>query len=137
MAKIVGRNFDVAISSADSSYTEIGSIKSSDMAIANDRADATDNDSAGHNEGEYSQSQRTCSVSGNYDKSDAGQLELQAAAEAKTKVWLRLRPTSSSGEREWRFQALIDDYTISGATADIEEFSFSATSDGTPVSADQ
>lgn len=137
MAKRLGRNWDVAIDDTGSAYVEIGNIKSSDVNIENDKIDATDNDSAGFNEGEYGQTQFTVNATMNYDKADAAQLELQAAAEAKTKKFFRVRPTSTSGEREMSAQCIITSYNITGDTTSIAEVSFTAESDGVVTYADQ
>jgi hypothetical protein len=137
MAKKIGRLTDVAISNADSSYTEIANIKSAEFAINRALADATDNDSGGNKDGLYADAQRTISLTANYDIADAGQLELVTAAEGGTTVWLRLRPEATAGEREWRQAFLIASLTKPSETAAVQELTATFESTGAPVVAVQ
>jgi hypothetical protein len=137
VAKRIGREADIAVSNADSGYTELSFLKSVDFDPSNDEIDASDNDSGGSDETEYGQSRAALSGTMNYDHTDAGQLELQQAFEGKTKLWFRFRPKSTSGEREARFQAVVTSFKISGATGGIQEASFSAKSDGVVTYANQ
>jgi hypothetical protein len=139
MAKGIGREYDVAISAADSdaSYTEIGNIKSVDFSDSNEYIDAEDNDSAGYAEGLYGTKKLTVGVTVNYDKSDAGQLAVQQMSEGRLFRYIRVRPNAASGERERRFRCLCVSYDDGGGTNDIKEVSVSFESDGTITYADQ
>lgn len=137
MAVTTGKLADVAESSSDSSYTEIGEIVSASRSFSNDTAESTSNDSGGYKTREYTNAEQTLSVTCRYDKTDTGQAAVIAAAEAKTKLWLRYRPKASSGEFEWRASHTIDSYEISADNDGIDELTFTATSDGTITKATQ
>ena len=137
MSGTVGRNAKVAVSSADSSYTELGKIKSANLSGTNDRADSSNNDDAGWNTGEVAQKERSLAVTFVYDETDSGQEELRTAFEASAKLWFRFRPQASSGENEWRFQATVDDLNLNTEMGSIEESDFTATSDGAVTYAKQ
>ena len=137
MATIIGRNAKVALSDTDSSYTEIAKISGATLSITDDVADETNNDSAGYKEGKLSDQQLTLDVDFFYNSADAGQLELINAKNAKTVKFFRFRPEASSGEQEWRFQALITDLTLETSTSDVQASSFSVESTGTPVTGTQ
>jgi hypothetical protein len=139
MGKTIGRDYDVAISLADSdaSYVEIANIKTVTFDEAHDIADATDNDSGGRKEAEYADSQVNLSVTCNRDQSDTGQARVQLMSETKVKRYFRVRPKATTGERERIFRAVISAYSDTGTTGAISEMSFTVQSDGTPTFADQ
>lgn len=137
MAYTKGLLADVAESSSDSNYTEIAYITDVTRTFTNDSAEATNNDSGGVKEFEYTNAQQSLSVTCRYDKIDTGQAAVIAAAEAKTKLWLRYRPKASAGEFEFRAAHIIESYEISQSNDGIAELTFSAMSTGTITKATQ
>ncbi len=132
MAKRTGADYDVAISAADSdaSYTEVGYIKSVDFTDTNETVSARDNDSSIYDELLYTMKSIGLSVTCNYDKADAGQAAVQAMHEGQLFRYFRVRPRTTTSERQRIFRALITNYSESGGTDDIKEMSFEIVSTG-------
>lgn len=137
MAGTVGRNKTIGVSNVDSGYTAVGGVKSANWTTTNNTADSTSDDDSGNMTAEYADSQVSGSFTVIYDDTDAGQDELRTAVDAKTKVFLRLRPQDLTGEKEWRFRALLDSQDFTGETGAVEEMTFNFISDGDITYADQ
>jgi len=133
----LGTDAAVAIGNADSGYTDIGNVRSIDFGDSHDFAESTNNDSGGRKEGLLANSQVNLSISFVYDKSDAGQLELQQAHEAKSANWFRVRTQEDTGEREARFQGLITAYNVPNQNGTVVEATATIVSTGAITYADQ
>lgn len=132
MAIIIGRRSKIAVSINDVTYNDIGKVMSGSLGSSIDIADATTNDSGGFKEGEYADQQATVDVTAKYDSANLGQAAILTEVYTnRAKVWIRIRPEVSVGQKEWKFLATIDDATIDASTGEVEEFSFTGSSSGT------
>jgi len=131
MAIIIGRNSKIAVSTDDITYNDIGKITSGSMGTTIDIADATTNDSGGFKEGEYADQQASVDVTAKYDSSNTAQGQiLDEFYTNRSKLYFRIRPEESAGEREWKFLATLSDVSIDMSTGEVEEISITADSSG-------
>ena len=138
MSGTIGRLAKVAVSTDGSTYTDIGVVKSANKSSSTDIADDTTNDSNGYKEGVYADQQMSIDVTARYDSTDAGQtLLMDEYYTLKSKIYVRYRPYESTGAKEWKFLATIDDLSVDTSTGDVEEMSFTATSTGTITMSNQ
>jgi len=130
MAEIIGRDFDVAVSAAGSSYTEIANIQSVTLSKNQDVADITNNDSAGAKESLKADYQYSAKIDVVYDPADSGQDLLMTGSEASTAYYFRFRPKALATVDEFIFQGWITSMEWSGSTGEGEMLSVSIESTG-------
>ena len=131
MATIIGRDADVDVSSDDITYTPVGKVTSAALAINDDLADETNNDSGGYKQTKYADQQAVLSLGFKYDDADAGQAMLLASKSAKSTLYYRYRPKASAGTKQWKFQANISELSVNAETSAVEDGSATIESTGT------
>lgn len=137
MAKQLGRNAKIAVSSDDITYNDIGNITSSSWDGATDKAESTDADSGGAKEELQTDEQYSLDVTSRYNISDTAQAALLTSEENKTQLYYRIRPREVAGEKEWKFQGNINSVSLSAPHADVEEIQIGVTSTGAITRATQ
>lgn len=137
MAKQLGRNAVIAVSSNGVTYTDVGNVLSISFDVATDKAESTDADSGGAKEELQTDEQASLDITARYNVADAGQLLLFAEEAAKAVLYYRVRPKEATGEREWVFQGNLNSLSVSAPYADVEELSVSVTSTGAITRATQ
>jgi len=132
MAENKARLGKLAVSTNGSAYTDVGELKSCNLALDKDMADSTSYDDSGYKSEVAVLQQVTISGSCNYDEADAGQTILLTSINAQTQIYFRWRPLGDDvgTDKEYIFQGNPTG-SIDGEVGGLLELSFDAASSGT------
>jgi len=139
MGTLIGRVAEVAVSTDDITYQDIGHVTTADQASSKSIAEETNNDSLGNFQGKYSTRTTTLDVTAYYNSSNAGQLLLlEEYYTNEDGIFIRYRPIDDSGnEKQWKYACLLSDIGIGSSTPEVQEISFSVTANGVITYQDQ
>jgi predicted secreted protein len=137
MAHAVGKSSKLAVSTDGISYTDVGGLTSVDSDQANDTADTSDFDSAGHKEQVYTFDQNKLSVSGHIDEADTGFDMLLTSLFSKTILYYRYRPETGSGKKQYVFQGLIESLKHSSPHDGVIDYTLDVSSTGAVTKSNQ
>lgn len=130
MAKRLGNEAKVAVSTDDNTYNDIGNITSGSFSISIDKADSTDADSSGAKEEVQTNEQMSLDVTARANPSDTGQAALIDEEDDKNQLYYRVRLKEAAGEPEWKFRGNLNDLGVSFPYSDIQEMTINVTSTG-------
>lgn len=137
MAKQIGRNAVVAVSTDDATYYDVGNVTTVSFDGATDKADSTDADSAGAKEELQTNEQYSLDITARYNIADTAQGMLVDADANKTVLYYRIRPKEVAGEREWKFQGNLNSLSVSAPYDGVQEITVGVTSTGAITRATQ
>jgi hypothetical protein len=131
MAKQLGSNATIEVSTDGLTYTKAFRVKKASADPSNTSVDSTDNDDNGYKSKLYGDQEVPASFTCNYDPSDPGQIIVINAARSKTKIFIRYRSRGTgSGLPQGYGMVVVKKAVADSEHEKVQELSVDCDSDG-------